>query len=64
MGKLTTSWFKVVQGGKSLGLKFCRCNVRDQVAGEQAYQSRNVIALDESTLVIHKDTNVNHCTER
>ncbi len=35
----------------------------DQVFGEQTYQSRNVIALDESTLVIHKDTTVNHCTE-
>lgn len=39
------------------------CSVLDQVIGEQTYQSRNVIALDESTLVIHKDTAVNYCTE-
>eukprot|EP00903_Cladosiphon_okamuranus_P009025 g8631.t1 len=36
----------------------------DSVAGERAYLSRNVIALDESTLVIHKDTAVNNFTER
>lgn len=35
-----------------------------QLAGEQAYQSRNVIALDESRLVVHKDTAVNCYTER
>lgn len=35
-----------------------------QVAGELAYQSRNVIALDELRLVIHKDTAVNRYTER
>lgn len=35
-----------------------------QVAGEQAYLSRNVISLDESMLVIHKDTAVNNFTER
>eukprot|EP00752_Nemacystus_decipiens_P011423 g10144.t1 len=38
--------------------------VRAQVAGEHAYLSRNVIALDESMLVIHKDTAVNNFTER
>lgn len=35
-----------------------------QIDGERAYQSRNVIALDESRLVIYKDTAVNHHTER
>lgn len=35
-----------------------------QAAGEQAYLSRNVIALDGSSLVIHKDTAVNCYTER
>eukprot|EP00752_Nemacystus_decipiens_P004812 g4379.t1 len=38
--------------------------IRSQVDGERAYQSRNVIALDESSLVIHKDTAVNRYTER
>ena len=34
-----------------------------QMAGERAFQSRNVIALDDSRLVIRKDTAVNHCTQ-
>ncbi|CAM9682754.1 unnamed protein product [Pylaiella littoralis] len=38
--------------------------IAHQLAGEQAYQSRNVIALDESRLVVHKDTAVNCYTER
>jgi len=35
-----------------------------QAAGEQAYLSRNVIALDSIRLVIYKDTAVNQYTER
>ncbi|CAN0003463.1 unnamed protein product, partial [Hapterophycus canaliculatus] len=34
-----------------------------QVAGERAYQSRNVIAIDRFSLIIHKDTAVHHFTE-
>ncbi|CAM9092148.1 unnamed protein product [Scytosiphon promiscuus] len=37
--------------------------IQAQVAGERAFQSRNVIALDESTLAIHKDTAVHRFTE-
>eukprot|EP00904_Undaria_pinnatifida_P009607 jgi/Undpi1/5777/HiC_scaffold_2.g01051.m1 len=37
--------------------------IQAQVAGEQAYRSRNVIALDESTFVIGKRTAVNNFTE-
>eukprot|EP00903_Cladosiphon_okamuranus_P017714 g16310.t1 len=37
---------------------------RAQMDGERAYQSRNVIALDASGLIIYKDTAVNHFTER
>lgn len=35
-----------------------------QVTGEREYQSRNVIALDESALVIQKKTAINNFTER
>ncbi|CAM9463362.1 unnamed protein product [Ectocarpus sp. 12 AP-2014] len=35
-----------------------------QVTGEREYQSRNVIALDASELVIHKKTAINNFTER
>lgn len=38
-------------------------NMFRQVAGERAFQSRNVIALDEATLAIHKDTAVHRYTE-
>ncbi|CAM9282206.1 unnamed protein product, partial [Ectocarpus fasciculatus] len=34
------------------------------VTGEREYQSRNVIALDESALVIQKKTAINNFTER
>ena len=34
-----------------------------QMAGEQACPSRNVIALDDSLLIIHKSTAVNNFTE-
>ena len=34
-----------------------------QMAAERACQSRNVIALDESVLIIHKSTAVNNITE-
>lgn len=37
--------------------------LQSQVAAERAYRSRNVIALDDSRLVIYKDTAVNHYTE-
>eukprot|EP00904_Undaria_pinnatifida_P009754 jgi/Undpi1/5909/HiC_scaffold_2.g01183.m1 len=37
--------------------------IQAQVAGEQVYKSRNVIALDEARFVVHKRTHINNFTE-
>lgn len=37
--------------------------IEAQLAGELAHQSRNVFALDDSLLLLHKRTRVNDFTE-